>query len=76
MAKTVEARDRTPSTASTMRLARKNHQYSARLARPMNWAYRWRTTTFHQLTSCIRPSLSVGWAGYRSAVAPCRLTRR
>ena len=66
--KTTDARPRMLSTAVMMKLARTNHQNSALPARPTNWVYLWRTTTFHQLTSSMRPSGSVGRA--RVAVAP------
>ena len=56
-AKSQEALDSTLSTIVMMRLARKNHQYSARPARPVNWANRSSTTVLHQATSCIRALL-------------------
>ena len=62
-AKMIDTRPKMLSTALMMKLARANHQNSALPARPTNWVYFWRTTTFHQLTSSIRPSGSVGRRG-------------
>ena len=62
-AKMIDTRPKMLSTALMMKLARKNHQNSALPARPTNCVYYWSTTTFHQLTSSIDPSASVGRRG-------------